>query len=366
MEPTRRISHKHASNAREEFENVRQSQNDAAAPKAANRNERFGEAVIKYELPSRRQRAPGPASGRPARSLSSGEKSERLARIRIAEISRVLDAFYKDDAADRFGRADRHGVLGIIEVVANLFAAFADWKLGLAGWLSRRAPSWSSSQQQDLIELLEHQREGYDAGHAGRALKLSEVMRLKLRITQIQPFDLTPAEVAASRAATKKLHDAKRRAALGAKPRSASREQYKPWILLGISRWKFYELRRRERARCDGSDVSKAKWCSQSDQTEKRESVNIESSSSLSREPVWSVISLSSPPKPAGAPHARPAKVELSQDDRDHLAATAQRRALEAWREEQPAIRRQFVDARSLLYSAAIRALSVPLFGDRS
>lgn len=225
---------------------------------------------------------------------SGGVKSNRpppdMAAIRLAEVDKVLDLRFD-------GRADRADVKPIIETAAHLCRAMSGWPDNFRGWRRKRASTFNQAEAEALIALADAEPEPWDGAAAGRILRLSEPDRLRLRISTIEPFDMSPAEREESRKLRKRGKDRARRWKAGAKDREKSAAKLKPWASMGLSRAEYY--RRQAKARAAMRE------------TVSREPLMIENLGNGGRETVSpslaQAVASPQPSPPAGAPQARPA-----------------------------------------------------------
>jgi hypothetical protein len=185
-------------------------------------------------------------------------------RKRLREIERIISRRHQ-------GRVpDTNDVDAYLEPVVNCFrliagsrdrSVSADGIAKLFGfWCERWAPDVSNTH---VIRLARHERASEPKMLAddvvGKAMRLSYVERLELRITAIGSFDADKVmrkKLAADRRRKRdRLRKAEERVAKGATPRAHSHSRTKPWEQDGVSR-RTWERRRKAAAAQAGADVA--------------------------------------------------------------------------------------------------------------
>lgn len=177
----------------------------------------------------------------PSGAASSGDeaKPDRLAIFngkRLSDIMKVLDHQYG-------GKTDDGAV---IEIIANLLSTMKGWPDNFTRWAARRSPAMSPPALKALIDQVTEWPTEFDSSRAGRVLKISEVTRIRLRVTHIRPFDLSDSEIVKSRKENKRMRDRERREARGARPHAVSVEKQKPWLAERVSRATYFRRKRNE------------------------------------------------------------------------------------------------------------------------
>jgi hypothetical protein len=157
-----------------------------------------------------------------------------LAAIRLAQINRLL-SHRKGSGLAEESQAD------LVEIVAGLFVGLRGWPGNLRDWIKHRAPGFNPAELAALINDSETTTGGHWNGAlVGRIMRLTAVEAVRLKINTISPFDVSKAEIEASRKVRKRDLERKRRRAAGIKPQTESAAQKKPWEALGVSRRTYY------------------------------------------------------------------------------------------------------------------------------
>jgi hypothetical protein len=165
--------------------------------------------------------------------------------VRPRELERVF--------RDRYGATLPHDDAGIDDlfVMANHLAHLDKPDQRIKVWVRRWAPWHGDDETDALIEAVIAKPLKWSADKLAQRLGLDYATRTRLAITTIGAIDCGKAKRAKLRA--KRNNEAKRacRAEAGASPHSASAEQTKPWIGLGISRPTYFRrLREKRQADC--------------------------------------------------------------------------------------------------------------------
>jgi hypothetical protein len=170
--------------------------------------------------------------------------------VRPRELERVF--------RDRYGAIlpDDDAGLDDIFVMANHLAHLDKPDKRIASWVRRWAPWHDDDRTAALIESVMARPMKWTADPMAKRFGVDFAMRTRLRLTTIGSIDCGKAKRAKLRA--KRNNEAKRarRAEAGAVPHSASAEQTKPWLALGISRATYF--RRQKAARNETRETDSA------------------------------------------------------------------------------------------------------------
>ena len=133
--------------------------------------------------------------------------------------------------------------------MVNHLAMLANPRLRIEDWLRRCAPWLDQALVDHLVAKAIASPIRWKADTLAKRLNLTSEERARLKIRTIGAVDLDKEQRKDRRRAyDRQAKEAKRRAA-GTRPQAQSASRTKPWIVLGISRSKWYEDRRAVRER---------------------------------------------------------------------------------------------------------------------
>lgn len=169
---------------------------------------------------------------------SKNNRPRTIAAIRISELTRLFDHRYS-----RMYLPESDETLLAIRIMAHHMGALPDAARRVTSWVMTCAPWMPFAERERLISEVVECPLRWRAIKLGWKLRLSDAERIKLKITTIAPFDVSPAERIARRKAHRRRIQQQRRRAAGAKPRAQYRAECtakaaapKPWQAAGMSR----------------------------------------------------------------------------------------------------------------------------------
>jgi hypothetical protein len=188
-----------------------------------NAGQRFKHRIIALEYRPRQQRQ---------------QHGPKLSNFRKKELEMVFTQRYRswqlpnDDA----GRADLRIMLDHLALRGEDHAR---------RWAELKAPWMPEAELDDMVDDV-GEGKFWTPAALGKALNLTNAERMRLDIRTIRPVDRTKKQLEQDCRERHAKAEAARRAKAGAKPQATSAERMQPWKTAGISRAKWYRLKRHE------------------------------------------------------------------------------------------------------------------------
>jgi Zn-finger nucleic acid-binding protein len=167
-------------------------------------------------------------------------KRPSIATLRVCELNRLFYTRYGQMLPD-----DDAGLADAL-IMINHVIMLADGRQRVLDWCRRCAP-WFLDQAEHLLDKLIRRPRKYRADRLGQLLNLTSEERDRLKIHTIGAVDLDREQRKQRRRERDKKAKQEKRKAAGATPRAQSISQTKPWLVLGISRSKWYADQQKSR-----------------------------------------------------------------------------------------------------------------------